>query len=333
MNEKSSQSIVISGIGAYKPAKVLTNDDLSKMVDTTDEWIVTRTGIKERRIAKENEKPSVMACEAAKLAIERTGINKEDIDLVIVATMTPDVPYPATACFVQQQLGLKDVPAFDVQAACSGFLYGTEVAYRMMLGGVYKHVLLIGTEKLSSALNWEDRRTCILFGDGAGAVVLSKRDVDGFGILDSKLGTDGEKAEILYQPAGGAAMPATLESVEKKQHFLKMNGKEVFKHAIRRAEAGIIEILQENELTVEDVSYFVPHQANIRIIEALSTRLKAPINRFLTNLHEMGNTSAASIPLAMNDGAERGLFKKGDIILMVAFGAGLTWATTLLKWH
>ena len=333
MKENSGQSVVVKGIGAHKPKKIFTNHDLSKLVDTSHEWIVTRTGIVERRIAEKDERPSVMACSAAEKAIKRAGLKKSDIDLLIVATMTPDVPFPATACFVQNQLGLGHIPAFDVQAACSGFLYATEVAYRMLSSGSYRNALVLGTEKLSSVLDWEDRRTCVLFGDGAGAMVLSCSDEPGYGIINSRLGTDGTQTEILYQPAGGAAMPATTDTVTKKQHFLKMNGREVFKHAVRRAENGILEVLKDSNIPIQDVNYFVPHQANIRIIESLSIRLNIPMDKFLINLNKLGNTSAASIPLALNDAQEKGLFKSGDIILMVAFGAGLTWAATLLKWQ
>ena len=333
MGSELGQSIVVKGIGVYSPSRVLTNDDLAELVDTSDEWIYTRTGMKERRIGEVHETTSMMGVEAAKIAMERAGVAKGDIDLVIVATMTPDMPFPATACVVQAALGLNPVTAFDLQAACSGFVYMMEVADKMMKGSSsYRNALIIGSEKLSSIMDWEDRSTCVLFGDGAGAVVLSKVDEPGYGLMDAILGADGNFVDILHQPGGGSACPATEESVKEKKHYLKMRGPEVFKNAVRSSTQSIASILEKNGLTAEDISLVVPHQANIRIIEAISSRTGIPMDRIVVNLQKYGNTSSASVPLALNEANEEGRLKKGDLILLIAFGAGLTWATTLLRW-
>lgn len=332
MKNHLEASIIIKGIGVYQPKKVLTNVDLAKMVDTSDEWIVTRTGIKERRIAQESETTSMMGVEAAKIALERAQIAPKDIDLLIVATLSPDMIFPATACLVQHQLGLRMIPCFDIQAACSGFLYALEVASKMMLSGDYKNALIIGSEKMSSILNWHDRSTCILFGDGAGAAVLSKIEKPGVGIIDSVLGSDGSQASILCQPGGGSTCPATIESIAEGKHFLKMNGKEVFRYAVRLMEQASLNILKKNHLLPKDIDLVIPHQANIRIINALSSRLDIPIEKFVINLSQVGNTSAASIPLALHEAGNQGKLKKGNTILLVAFGGGLTWGASLLKW-
>jgi len=326
-------SVFIRSIGVYKPHKKLTNNDLKKLVDTSDEWIVSRTGIKERRVADRAELTSHMGTKAALQALERAKLSPKDIDLLIVATLTPDMPFPATACFIQHQLGLRTIPAFDIQAACSGFLYGIEVASKMLLSGDYQNALVIGAEKISSILDWEDRSTCILFGDGAGAAVLSKAPQKNQGIIGSILGADGAYAEILHLPAGGTACPPSIESLNKRLHFLKMNGKEVFKKAVNCTYQVSAELLEKYNIHPSQVTHVVPHQANIRIIEVISKRLQIPMNRFLTNLESMGNTSAASIPIALADALEEGKLKNGDLLLLIAFGAGLTWAATLLKWH
>lgn len=325
-------SIVIKGIGSYLPKKVLTNSDLAKLVDTSDEWIVTRTGIRERRIAESEETTSMMSVQAAKIAIERAQISKDKIDLLIVATLTPDMIFPATACLIQEKLGLKNIPCFDLQAACTGFIYALEVASKMMQAGDYKNALVIGSEKMSSILNWQDRSTCVLFGDGSGAVVLSKIDTPRVGIIDSILASDGKQTGILCQPAGGCACPSSHESIAEGKHFLKMNGKEIFKYAVRLMEQISIQILEKNNLTAEDIDLVIPHQANIRIINALASRLNIPMEKFIINLSQVGNTSAASIPLALNEAYEQDKLKKDKYILLVAFGGGLTWGATLLKW-
>lgn len=333
MLQNSSQSIIIKGIGTYTPSKVLTNDDLAKIVDTSDEWISSRTGMKERRIAEANETTSSMGVKAAQIALKRAGIDKNDIDLVIVATMSPDLPFPSTACIIQAELGLKQVMSFDIQAACSGFLYVLEIASKIMKASPsYKNALIIGSEKISSILDWGDRTTCVLFGDGAGAVVLGRINEPGYGLLDSILGADGRFVDILHQPGGGCACPATFQSVQEKKHFLKMKGSEVFKNAVRSSTQSITSILKQNNLSPEDISLVIPHQANIRIIESIAAKTHIPIEKIVINLEKYGNTSAASVPLALNDAYEQGRLKKGNLILLIAFGAGLTWATTLIKW-
>lgn len=326
-------SVVVSGTGSYLPAGILTNDDLSQMVETSDEWIVTRTGIRERRIASENETTADMGLHACREAIAAAGLKPEDIDLLIVGTITPDMLFPSTACMLQARLGLRQIPAFDVEAACSGFLYTIDIARAMLLSGNFKHALVVGAEKLSSIVDWTDRSTCVLFGDGAGAVVLSRSDEPGIGMIDSILGSDGNGGDILYMPGGGAALPATEDSVRSGQHFLKMNGKEVFKIAVRVMEKAIREILDKQELTPDDVSLVVPHQANIRILEMLASRLKLPLDRFALNIERLGNTSAASIPIVLDEAFREGRIESGDIVILVAFGAGLTWGATLVRWQ
>lgn len=330
---RENGSIIISGTGSYLPANVLTNDDIAQMVETSDEWIFTRTGIKERRIASASETTSDMAVVACQAAIAAAGLQPEDIDLLIVATITPDMPFPSTACLLQTKLNLRTITAFDVEAACTGFLYVIEIAASMLQSGRYRHALVIGAEKLSSIIDWKDRSTCVLFGDGAGAAVLSRSDQPGAGILSSTLGSDGRAGDILYMPGGGALIPATENSVQDRQHFLKMNGREVFKIAVRIMEKVALEILAEHNIDPSEVALVIPHQANFRIIEMLATRLGIPLERFALNIERVGNTSAASIPLVLDEARREGRIKSGDIILMVAFGAGLTWGATLLRWH
>ncbi len=327
------RSVKIKGTGSYTPQKALTNNDLSKIVDTSDEWIFTRTGIKERRIAEENETSSSMGAEAGRRAVENAGLSVEDIDVIVVGTMTPDMPFPSTACLIQEKMGISNAVCFDVEAACSGFLYIMEIASGLLQTGRYRNALIIGTEKLSSILDWEDRTTCVLFGDGAGAAVLSLGEAeDKSGILDFKLGADGSKADMLHQPGGGCAVPPSSESLQGRQHFLKMRGKEVFKQAVRVMGQAAVEILEQNGLESDQLACVIPHQANMRIIEALSTRLHIPIERFFLNLDKYGNTSAASIPIALDEAARAGRIKSGDTILLVAFGAGLTWGSALIRW-
>lgn len=328
-----SPSVIVSGSGSYLPADVLTNHDLTRMVETSDEWIVTRTGIRERRIATPGEATSDMALAACRAAIADAGLKPEDIDLLIVATITPDMLFPSTACLLQSKLKLRPIPAFDVEAACSGFIYVLDIARSMLRSGSFKHALVVGAEKLSSIVDWSDRSTCVLFGDGAGAVVLSQSDDQDVGVLDSLLGSDGEGGDILYMPGGGAVRPATEESVRAGQHFLKMNGKEVFKVAVRVMEKATREILERHNLTPDDVALVIPHQANIRIIEMLASRLGLPLDRFGLNIDRLGNTSAASIPLVLDEALRAGRIQRGDLVLMVAFGAGLTWGASLVRWH
>lgn len=328
-----SQSVIILGTGSYAPANVVTNDDMAKRVDTSDEWIKTRTGISERRFAADDETTSDMACAAADRAIEAAGIDKSEIDLIIVATMTPDMPFPSTACLLQSKLGLPNVCAFDVQAACSGFVYTLGIATAMLQSGNFKKALVIGAEKTSPILDFEDRTTCVLFGDGAGAVVLSSEDVEGVGILGSIGGSDGSDPTLLQQPAGGCAIPASVESIEARQHFLKMNGKEIFKQAVRVMGKASSDILEQVGYETSDIDLVVPHQANMRIIESLAKRMKIPLDQFHNNLDRYGNTSAASVAIALDEAYRAGRIQSGSVILLVAFGAGLTWASSIIKWQ
>jgi len=328
-----SASIILKGLGSYLPAKRLTNDDLSHMVETSDEWIRTRSGIRERRIAGPDENPSDLAAQAARVALAKAGLASADVDLLIVGTMTPDLPFPSTACLVQNKLGLRPIPAFDVAAACSGFLYILEVGTALLRAGPYKNALIIGADKMSSVLDWKDRSTCVLFGDGAGAAVLTHSTEKNAGVIGSVLRTDGAGVGMLLQPGGGAACPATHASLDERKHFLKMNGKEVFKVAVREMEQVLRDLLAQHGLTSSQIACVVPHQANIRILEALATRLEIPLERFVINIDRYGNTSAASIPIALDEALTGGRIHPGDYIVLVAFGAGLTWGATLIKWH
>lgn len=328
----ASHTVVIRGTGSYAPTKVVTNHDLSKTLDTSDEWIVTRTGIRERHVAGRHEDPSDMAAAAGKAALAAAGLVPADLDAIIVATMTPDLPCPSTACLVQHKLGAPKCTAFDLAAACSGFVYGLEVANSLIRTGVHRNILLIGAEKLSSILNWSDRTTCVLFGDGAGAVVLGRDSGADNSIIGIRTGADGEDAGLLYQHAGGSRHPATAESVAHGQHFLRMNGREVFKHAVLVMEKAATDLLRDHGLTAADVDCVIPHQANRRIIETMAERLEVPLDRFFINLDRYGNTSAASIPLALDEAARAGRLRPGALVLLVAFGAGLTWGAALLRW-
>lgn len=333
MPQFNGKSVIISGIGSYAPPKILTNADLSQMVETSDEWIRTRTGIRERRIAADDQTTSDLATFSAREAIADAGLQVEDIGLIIVATVTPDMPFPNTACFVQKKLGLGKIPAFDLEAACSGFIYGLDVARGLMLVNGIRHALVIGAEKLSSITNWEDRTTCVLFGDGAGAVVLSLVDEPDVGILDSLLGADGTETGILCVPGGGSASPWTVETIERSLHKIQMQGNQVFKIAVRVMAQSAQDLLEKAGLSPSDIDLVVPHQANNRIIEALSHRLEIGTERFEVNLDRFGNTSAASIPMALHEAHREGRIQPGNNILMVAFGGGLTWAACLIRWQ
>ena len=327
-----SPATAIIGTGAYAPVKVLTNDDLSKQVDTSHEWIFTRTGICERRIAGEEETTSFMAAAAARAAMADAGVTAADIDLIIVATVTPDMPMPATACFVQNLLGVSPRAAcFDVNAACSGFLYGLDTAWAMLGSGRYKHALVIGAEKLSSVLNWKDRTTCVLFGDGAGAVVLGPSRGTG-AILGAKLYAEGTHTDLLCIPGGGSRIPEPSANPEGPQRSIAMKGREIFKIAVREMEQAAREILSEHGLKPGDIACVVPHQANLRIIHALAEYLELPRDRLFVNLERYGNTSAASIPLALDEARRAGRMKPGELTLLVAFGAGLTYGSALVRW-
>ncbi|HVU36762.1 MAG TPA: beta-ketoacyl-ACP synthase III [Opitutales bacterium] len=326
-------SIILKGLGSYVPAKRLTNDDLSQMVATSDEWIRTRSGIRERRIAGPDENPSDMGAKAANAALAKAGLTSADVDLLIVGTMTPDLPFPSTACLMQNKLGLRTIPAFDVAAACSGFLYILEIGAAMLRAGPYRTALIVGTDKMSASLDWQDRSTCVLFGDGAGAAVLTRSEETDAGVIGSILHTEGAGAGLLLQPGGGAACPPTPDSLAERKHFLKMNGKEVFKVAVREMEQVLRDLLAQHGLTSAQIACVIPHQANIRILEALATRLEIPMERVFVNIDRYGNTSAASIPIALDEALAAGHIRPGDYVVLVAFGAGLTWGATLIKWH
>ncbi len=321
----------IASTGFYAPDKILTNVDLEKMVDTSDEWIVTRTGMRERHIAAPDQATSDMVLIAARRALENARLEPKDIDLIIVATVTPDTLFPSTACYVQQGLRADHVAAFDIAAACSGFLYGMVMSEALINTGVVRRVLLAGAETLTRVTNWEDRNTCVLFGDAAGAAVLEPSPDDS-GILSHYWKADGTLGSLLNMPAGGSRLPASAETVGKKLHTVQMKGNEVFKHAVKRMSEASAEALRRAGLSKEDVHWFIPHQANIRIIEATGERLDVPKERIYVNIHKYGNVSAATIPIALNELDGEGKLKKGDIILMTAFGSGLTWAAIAYRW-
>lgn len=321
----------IAGVGAYVPDRVVTNADLEKIVDTSNEWIVTRSGIKERRIAPPEMATSDFAEIAARQAIAGAGITVEEIDLVIVATNTPDMLFPATACLVQDRIGAKKAGAFDLAAGCSGFMYALIAGSQFVATGACRNVLVIGAENLSKIINWKDRKTCVLFGDGAGAVVLNQA-APGSGILSQKLWADGSGGQSLKLPAGGSRLPASHETVDNNLHYLHMRGRDIFKFAVRATGKAAAEVLAAAGLKVSDVDHFIPHQANVRIIEAAAKRLKLPGEKVLVNVDRYGNTSTASMPIALAEAVREGRIKKGDCILMVGFGAGLTWAAAVLKW-
>ncbi|MCM2274104.1 MAG: ketoacyl-ACP synthase III [Candidatus Didemnitutus sp.] len=326
-------SVIIAGVGAYTPERILTNADLCKMVDTSDEWIRTRSGISERHIAGPDEATSDLALKAAAAALKDANISASEVDLLIVATATPDYPLPSTACVVQHKLGIPPhATAFDIAAACSGFVYALEIAYGQLLTGRYKCALIIGAEKLSSIVDWSDRTTCVLFGDGAGAAVLKKVDQDGIGIIGSDLGADGELAEYLYIPAGGSRCPSSAKTVAEKSQFLRMKGKEIFKNAVRVMETVAREMVEQHHLTFDQINLVIPHQANVRIVEALAGNLGVPLERFYVNIDRFGNTSSASIPIALDEARRAGRIKPGDYTLLVAFGAGFTYGSTLIRW-
>jgi 3-oxoacyl-[acyl-carrier-protein] synthase-3 len=329
----STRSTVILGTGAYAPKRILTNAELAKMVDTSDEWIVTRSGIRERRIAGEDESTSEMGVAAGRRALEDAGVLAEEIDLVIVATITPDTPMPAAACLIQPKLGIPTHAAcFDLNAACSGFIYALDTACAMLGSGRYQKALVIGVEKLSSIVDWKDRTTCVLFGDGAGAAVVGVSPTPNIGLLGTRLGAYGESADLLNIPGGGSNAPATAGSIMAGDHFIKMKGKEVFKIAVRGMEEAARDILEQHGLAADQISLVIPHQANLRIIEAIAQYLELPMSRFFVNVDRYGNTSAASIPIALDEARRAGRIKPGDLILLVAFGAGLTYGSALIRW-
>ncbi len=329
-NDKK-RKIKIVGIGSYVPEKVLTNADLEKMVDTSDEWITTRTGIKERRIASEDQATSDLGIEAGRLALEDAGLTADDIDLILVATNTTDTPFPSTACWIQKGLEADHVPAFDISAGCTAFIYGMIIAESLILNGTNKRILLLGPEMLSRVTNWKDRNTCVLFGDGAGAVVLEE-SFDDSGMLSSYWGADGNLGDLLVLPGGGSRVPTTHESVDKDLHYLHMKGNEVFKHAVKRMGEAAVKSLKKAGLEKKDVDYLIPHQANIRIIDATGRRLELPPEKVFSNIHKYGNMSVATVPVGLDELVKGGELKKGDIIVLDAFGAGFTWAALVYRW-
>lgn len=321
----------IVAVGSYVPEKVLTNADLEKMVDTTDEWIVTRTGIRERRIAAANEYTSDLAAKAAQRAMAQGGIKPEEIDLIIVATITPDMPFPNTACLVQQKIGATRAAAFDIEAACSGFIYGLEIGQQFIMSRTYETVLVIGAEKLSTITDWQDRNTCVLFGDGAGAAILQNRP-NSHGLLTTCMGADGAKGNLLCMPGGGSRNPATQESLNARLHYLKMDGKETFKNAVTAMYQAGLEALRRCQVDISQVKCVIPHQANRRILDAVGDRLGVKPEQVFMNLDKYGNTSAASVAIALDEAVRQGRFARGDLVLLVVFGAGFTWASALIEW-
>jgi 3-oxoacyl-[acyl-carrier-protein] synthase-3 len=321
----------ISGVGSYVPARILTNAQLEKMVDTSDEWITSRTGIKERRLAGTEEFTSDLASQASRKAMEMAGVTAEQIDLIIIATITPDMPFPSTACLVQQKIGAARAAAFDVEAACSGFIYGLEIAQQFIMSRTYDTVLVVGAEKLSSIVDWEDRNTCVLFGDGAGAAILQNRP-NAHGLLTAVMGSDGTKADLLFMPGGGSRCPATTQSVNSRLHFLRMEGKETFRNAVQAMQTAAEEALRRCEIDITKIKCVVPHQANRRIIDAVGERLGARPDQLFINVDRYGNTSAASVAIALDEAISSGRVQRGDLILLVVFGAGLTWGAAVIEW-
>jgi 3-oxoacyl-[acyl-carrier-protein] synthase-3 len=331
---KKNEAIAsILGTGRYIPDRILTNAELEKKVDTTDEWIRSRTGIRERRIAAPGQHASDMGVEACKQALKKSGLQASDVDAIICATISPDYPWPATACLIQEKLGAKKAFAFDVSAACSGFVYGLSVAQGLIATGQARYVLVIGAEKLSSIVNWEDRNTCVLFGDGASAALVGPAGERGR-LYGATLGSDGSAVELLFQPGGGTVCPITPDSAAAgaDPRFLFMDGKGVFKFATRVMGEASAQALQKAGLQADDIQLFIPHQANIRIIESAAKRIGIPMDRVYVNVDRFGNTSAASVGIALDEAVETGRFKEGDKAVLVAFGAGLTWAACVLEW-
>jgi len=322
----------ITGTGSYVPKKVISNFDLEKKLNTSDEWITERTGIKERRIAANNETTSDLCLEASKKALEAAGLNAKDLDMIIVATMSGDMPMPSTAAVLQRKLGARKIASFDLNAACSGFLFGLSVADNFIRTGSVKKLLLVGAELNSRYLDWEDRATCVLFGDGAGAVIIEPTRSKTRGILSTSIFSDGSLWDYICVPGGGASLPASAKTIKEKKHYIKMRGNETFKVAVRTLEKLVIDTLKENNVDTSQLSMLIPHQANLRIITATAKRLKLPMEKVAVNLDKYGNTSSASIPIALDEVVRAERIKKDDYVLLEAFGGGLTWASALIKW-
>jgi 3-oxoacyl-[acyl-carrier-protein] synthase-3 len=330
--QETNKCVGIIGIGSYAPEKVVTNKDLEKIVDTSDEWIVSRTGIKQRHIVEPGVATSDLAAQAAERALLHARITADEIDLIIVATATPDMSFPSTACLIQDKIKASKAAAFDLSAGCSGFVYGLVTGSQFIKTGLYKKVLVIGAETISTILDWNDRNTCVLFGDGAGAVVLGEVPA-GYGILGVDLGADGSGGDFLKMPAGGSRIPATKSSIEQRLHYLQMSGNDVFKFAVRVMGESAAKALEHAGLSHKDVDCLIPHQANTRIIQSAAKRLKLPLEKVIVNVDKYGNTSAASIPLAMDEAIKDDKLKSGDVVVVVGFGAGLTWASCVIKWY
>lgn len=321
----------IVGTGSAVPDRILTNRDLEHMVETSDEWIVTRSGIRERRITDDRTATSDLAAQAARRALEDANVSAEELDLIVVATATPDMVFPSTACLVQDMIEAKNAAHMDLVAACSGFVYALSMAKAFISSGQYGTILTIGAETLSKITDYQDRNTCVLFGDAAGAVILRSTENDA-GVLETYLGGNGHLWRLLYMPAGGSRMPASHETVDKRLHFIKMSGNEVFKAAVKAMGDAALRVLQQAGLRSEDVDLLIPHQANIRIINATAKRINLPMDKVYVNIDRYGNTSAASIPLALDEAKRAGRIKRGDIVLLVAFGGGFTWGSAVIRW-
>ena len=321
----------IIGTGSYLPEKVLTNADIEQMVETDNEWIVARTGIRERRIADKDEATSDLAFKASMEALSSAGVDPEELDLIIVATTTPDLPFPSTAALLQHKLGAKKAAAFDLQAVCTGFIYALATADQYIRSGMYKKILVVGAEVLSRIVDWTDRTTCILFGDGGGAVVLAATEEER-GILSSHLHADGSKYDLLYVPGGGSRHPISKEMIDQRLHYVRMKGNEVFKVAVTALGDSVDEALEANSLKGDDIDLLIPHQANMRIIKATAKRLGLPMEKVMVTVDRHGNTSAASIPLALDEAVRSGRIEEGSIVLLDAFGGGFTWGSVLIKW-
>ncbi|MFH1454085.1 MAG: beta-ketoacyl-ACP synthase III [Armatimonadota bacterium] len=328
---RCERSAYIAGIGAYAPPKILSNADLEKIVETSDEWITSRTGIKERRIAEKHEATSDIAIKAVEMALKDADMKPEELDLIVSASAIPDMVFPATACILQDKIGAKNAAAFDIQAGCSGFIYGLSVGYNFIASGMYNNVLVVGADILTRSTNWEDRGTCVLFGDAGGAVVL-KPSEKGSGFLSFYLGADGSGAELLRMQAGGTRLPASHDTVDKRLHYIEMSGNEVFKFAVKIMGDASLSAIELAGLKPENVSCFVPHQANVRIIDAAIRRLKLDKDKVFVNVDKYGNTSCGSVPMALYEAYKTGRIKKGDIVVLVGFGAGLTWGSTVMVW-
>ena len=328
---QNKRTVSIIGTGSFVPERVLTNGELATLVETSDEWITSRTGIRERRIAGESESTSDLATHAALAAMENAGITAEEIDLIIVATVTPDMAFPSTACIVQAKIGAKGAACFDVSAACAGFLYALEIAQQFITSHTYDTILVIGADKLSSIVDWTDRNTCVLFGDGAGAAILRHRG-GGHGVVSTYMASDGGLADILYMPGGGSQTPITKDNSDQRLNCIKMNGKETYKHAVISMLDAATRALAAANLQASDLACIIPHQANLRIIEAIAGRMNLPMDRFMINIDRYGNTSAAAVAISLDEANRTGRMKVGDYVLLVVFGGGLTWASSVIQW-